>query len=94
MKYLGNYFERKKNSLSKSQDKTNQVSRLIKDFLGDRFGDNLTGFVLSIRYSFRDNVLTIVTGNKILASELSICLVDIHNLLKKENIQVKQIIVR
>lgn len=93
MRYLGGYFERKKDFLNRSQDKTNQAGKAIKTFLKSRFGDNLTGLSLNISYSSENGVLTISAGNKILANELSICLADISDALKKENIKVKQIII-
>ena len=93
-KNIGNLFEKKIIILSATQDKTIQIKQILKSFLENKFGDNLKGFLFEISYDKNNNSLTITSSNKIIANELTLQLVDLHEALQKDNIKLTRILIR
>lgn len=77
-----------------SQDKVNEIKQALQGFLKNRFGDDLAGFSISIRYDYKDNQLVITTNSKTLTNELSLCLVDLNDFLKDKQIKLDRILIK
>ena len=93
-KNIGNYFEKRNRFFNKSQDRSTQIGSAVKDFLKEKFGDNLIGYSITVSYQVKDNSLLITTDNKIIANELAIRLDSLTGFLKDRRIRLDRILVR
>jgi hypothetical protein len=94
MRNIGGLFERRKNSLNRSQDRSKLIKNILQEFLTQRFGDNLKGLSFNIEFNPKNNNLTITTDNKIIANELSLQLHDLAGHLKANKIALNSILIR
>lgn len=90
-KNIGKIFKNRKNMLSRSQDKTDQIKEQLHSFLENKFGTALKGLSLKINYNPKDRSLIIISDSKILANEISLTLVELNNFLKEKNISLSRI---
>ena len=94
LKNIGLLFESKKKAFDKSQDINSQINSSIRDFLKEKFGEDLKGYSVVIKYNSTENSLTIRADNKILANELTLCLAELNSVLKRDKIRLNRILVR
>ena len=93
-KDLGNYLEKKKSLLSKSQNKNQEIKEGLRIFLENEFGPSIKGFSFIINYNQQDDTLTIGTENKVLANELVVRLADINDFLQNRKIKLTRVLIR
>jgi len=95
MKFLGDYFEKRRKYIGGAQSKNAQLREAMRFFLENKFGKNvIRNKPIADVAIVKDNILTITAENKVIANELSFYLADIHKFLKKENIKVSKILIR
>ena len=94
LKNIGNLFEKKKIYLGKSRDKSFLVKEAIQAFLKNKFGELLAGFSVGVIYDSKNNILTINSGNKVLANELAMCSEELNDFLKNKHIRLERIVIR
>lgn len=92
-KGLGNLFERRKTSLVWLESKSVDIRKILDIFFKEKFDQEGSHFYSQINYSLKDGSLTVRANNKTIANELVIQLGDLHDLFKKEKVNVKQIII-
>jgi hypothetical protein len=93
-KNLGNYFEKRKKAANINQDRSDIIKNNLRIFLTEKFGENIKGVSLKIEYNAKENNLTITTGSKTIANELSFYLGDLLDFFKKEKIPLNRILIR
>jgi len=94
LKNIANIFESKKNFLTKSHGKSSEIKIHLQEFFTSKFQSDLKGLSLTIDYDSRGGKLIIKTENKIIASELTLCLSELLNFLKGKKINLTSIIIR
>ena len=94
LKQLDNFFEKKKNILRLSQDKTGLIKQSLKSFIEKKFNGKLKGFLLELSYDSKDNSLIVIASSKVIASELVFQLADLHEALKNDGIKLSRILIR
>lgn len=90
-KNISSILENKHKKIVKSSDLSSSVRQAVKLFYETHIGN---GIKPEVEYNYQEKELIIQTKNKIIASEIAIRLADLSDLLKKENIPVKRILVR
>ena len=93
-KNIGTFFEKKKNLVSKNQDKTTTIKTNFYLFLKNKLGKEVLNFNFDLNYSSKENSLTIITNNKTMANELSLYLDQLNSFFKEKEIKLNQILVR
>lgn len=93
-KDIGNLFEKRNKIIDKSQNKSNQIKNIVKDFLKERFRGSLKGYSFDISYNSQENYLIVTAENKILANELVLELVSLNDLLRAKNISLSKVLIR
>ncbi|OGM96362.1 MAG: hypothetical protein A3B86_04495 [Candidatus Yanofskybacteria bacterium RIFCSPHIGHO2_02_FULL_38_22b] len=94
LKSINNLFEKRKNYLSKSQDKLAIIKTSFYSFLKNKFGDDIMGFSFVLNYDAKENSLTINTDNKVIANELTLQLLSINSFFKENKIKLNKILIR
>ena len=92
-KNINNLFERRKSYLRKTQEKNTALKQILFDFLKNEFGDVFSD-TIKIDYNPREKTLIIVTQSKVLANELTIRLVSLHEFLKERGAILGKILIR
>ena len=94
MKFLGKYIKKREDFFGKSA-KTNQDLKFILDaFFKEKFNIDGEFIYTQTHYDPKENSLTIVSSNKVIANELAIQLADLCEFLKKENIKLNNIYIK
>ena len=92
-KNINNLFERRKSYLRKTQEKNTALKQILSDFLKNEFGDVFSD-TIKIDYNPREKTLIIVTQSKVLANELTIRLVSLHEFLKERGAIFGKILIK
>lgn len=94
MKHLGNYFERRKRLIQKTENADIKINRIFKMFLDNQFGNLSQKIPFRIRYNPRDNNIIIETGSKAVANELTLRLVALSDYFRRGSIKLSRILIR
>jgi len=90
---IGGVVNKKKSSLIKEGEKTHDVNFVFNKFLNEYFVDYKDLFKWEASYDSKNGKLTINTGSKLIAGELSLKIKELSRLLREENLRVTQIII-
>ncbi len=90
---IGSTVDKKKNNLIKTQEKSSDISLIFDKFLDKYFAEYKNLFEWEASYNPKDGKVIINTGSKLIASELSLKIKELSQLLKESNLKVAQIII-
>lgn len=90
---IGGTLDKKKNNLIKTREKSSDISLVFDKFLDKYFAEYKDLFKWEASYNSKDEKVVINTGSKLIASELSLKIKELSQLLKESNLKVTQIII-
>ena len=80
--------DKKKNNLIKTRQKGSDISLIFDKFLDKYFAEYKNLFEWEASYNSKDGKVIINTGSKLIASELSLKIKELSQLLKESNLKV------
>lgn len=90
---IGGILDKKKNNLIKAEEKSSDISLVFDKFLNEYFAEYKDLFKWEASYNSKDGKITINTGSKLIAGELSLKIKELSRILKEANFKVTQIII-
>lgn len=90
---IGDTLDKKRDNLVKTREKGSDINRIFNKFLNIYFTEYKELFKWEASYNPENGKVIINTGSKLIASELSLKIKELSQLLKEEDLRVIQIII-
>lgn len=90
---IGSTVDKKRNDFIKDGEKSSDIIQIFTKFLDEYFAEYKDLFKWQAFYDPKDGKVTINTGSKLIAGELSLKIKELSRLLKEANLRVVQIVI-
>ena len=94
LRSLENLLNKKKRLINSFEDDSSKIYRIANNFLENEFGHTSQNKMFNVSYNQKDKILLVESGNKIMANELMLRLIDLYSNLEKEKIKLNKILIR
>lgn len=93
-KPLTGYFTRKKKNIEKNSTTNTGIDKIIEEFLIESFNSKELISLIKTEFNSQDNIVTIITPNKIIANEILLRLNNLYSLFSKNNLSSVKVLIK